>query len=104
MLLANALVLNEYDRSSGYRRTTVRRLAAAGAVVRGPITVFGTGIRGVDAAPQPDGSLLLAGVGSGAVHARRLDADGTAGPHVPPLFVCVRVTSPPAMIMVSAPL
>ena len=52
VLLPDALVINEYDSSSGYRKTTVRRLDATGAVVGNPMTVFGTGIRGIDAVRQ----------------------------------------------------
>ena len=48
-----------------------------------PITVFGSGLRGIDAVRRPDGGLLLAAVGGGtprAVYSRTLAADGTLGP------------------------
>ena len=66
VLLSDALVVTEYDTSSGVRRTTVRRI---GADVGSPVTVFGSGLRGIDAVRRPDGGLLLAAVGGGAPRA-----------------------------------
>ena len=60
VLLSDALVVTEYDTSSGLRRSTVRRI---GADVGSPVTVFGSGLRGIDAVRRPDGGLLLAAVG-----------------------------------------
>ena len=68
VLLSDALVVNEYDSSSGVRRTTVRRL---GADVGSPVTVFGSGLRGVHAVRRAGGSggSSAAAVGGGTPRA-----------------------------------
>ena len=78
------LVTREVEDGGGYGRVMLRRLAADGALLGGPLLVFGGGgaeIGAIDAIRLPDGSVLVAAVsnrsGLDLLLVRRVAPDGT---------------------------
>ena len=78
------LVTREVEDGGGYGRVMLRRLAADGALISGPLLVYGGGgaeVGAIDAIRLPDGSVLVAAVSSRSAAdvlvVRRVAPDGT---------------------------